>query len=172
MSKHLFLTGEKKIGKSTAIKKFLHTLQPDFSGYQTQPVIINDKVRGYALHSFETLDEEENDVIISVRAGVRRNILVEGIFDTIGVKIIEASLTSEAELVLIDELGKLEDSSLMFQESIIKLLDSEHKVLGVLQKKESKMSALLKERDDCEIIEITEANRDGAADLIQQWYLG
>lgn len=172
MSKHLFLTGDKKIGKSTAIKKFLQAEQPDFSGYQTQPVIINEKVRGYALHSFEQMDEEENDVIISVRAGVRRNIAVEGIFDMIGVKIIEASLTSAAKLVLIDELGKLEDSSNLFLEAVCRLLDSEHRVLGVLQKKESKMSVLLNERTDCEIIEITENNRDMAADLIQQWYQG
>lgn len=172
MSKHLFLTGEKKVGKSTAIKKFLHTVQPDFSGYQTQPVMINDRVRGYALHSFEAMDDEENDVIISVRAGARRNIPVEGIFDTIGVKIIEASLASSAILVLIDELGKLEDGSHLFQDAVSKLLDSEHKILGVLQKKESKMSEMLNERDDCEIIEITEANRDDAADLIQQWYQG
>lgn len=170
MSKHLFLTGDKKIGKSTAIKKFLQSVQPDFSGYQTQPVIINEKVRGYALHSFEAMDDEENDVIMSVRAGVRCNIAVEGIFDTIGVKIIEASLASSTTLVLIDELGKLEDSSLLFQEAVRKLLDSEHKVLGVLQKKNSKMSELLNEREDCEIIEITEENRDHAADLIEQWY--
>lgn len=172
MSKHLFLTGEKKVGKSTAIKKFLHTVQPDFSGYQTQPVLINDRVRGYALHSFEAMDDEENDVIMSVRAGVRCNIPVEGIFDTIGVKIIEASLASSTTLVLIDELGKLEDNSPLFQDAVRKLLDSEHKILGVLQKKESKMSEMLNERDDCEIIEITEANRDDAADLIQQWYQG
>ncbi|WP_276934611.1 nucleoside-triphosphatase [Dielma fastidiosa] len=172
MSKHLFLTGEKKVGKSSAIKKFLSIALPDFSGYQTQPVMINERIRGYALHSFEALDEEENDVIISVRAGVRRNICVEGIFDTIGVKIIQAAVAADAELVIIDELGKLEDNAPDFQAAIKQLLDSNHRVLGVLQKKESKMSALLNERDDCEIIEISEADRDMAVDKISQWYRG
>lgn len=172
MSKHLFLTGEKKIGKSTAIKQFLASEQPDFSGYQTQPVIINQRVRGYALHCFEPIDEEENDVIISVRAGACCNIKVAGIFDRIGVAMIQAAINAQAELVVIDELGKLEDDAYLFQEAVVKLLDSQHKILGVLQKKESKMSALLNEREDCEIIEINEENRDQALDLLMKWYRG
>jgi len=65
-----------------------------------------------------------------------------------------------AEIIVIDEIGKMECFSPLFRESLITVLDSENPVIGSIALKGSPFIEKVKRRNDISLIEVTEKNRD------------
>ena len=160
--RHIFLTGEKQIGKSTIWKKVLEELGVEYQGFRTFPFEINGERRGFYIHSFGPVPEGYvNDVPISSRAKPVGAIPVSDAFDTFGADVLYQAAASENEnIILIDELGRLERNAKKFQEAAIKCLDSGKLVIGVLQKTESGFLEGIKKRSDVEVFVVTEENRE------------
>jgi nucleoside-triphosphatase len=66
----------------------------------------------------------------------------------------------ETQLILIDEIGKMECFSDQFKKILKEILDSEKKVIATIALKGSGLIAEIKEREDVKIFEITQSNRD------------
>ncbi len=82
--------------------------------------------------------------------------------ERVGVRAIEEALRHSA-LVVMDEIGHMELCSEAFQTAVMLALDSRKPVLGTLQARSSDLLGAVRARRDVEIIELTEANRDGVA---------
>lgn len=68
--------------------------------------------------------------------------------------------TRKEEIVVIDEIGKMECFSLVFKETLTKALDSPNWVIGSIAKKGDAFIQGIKEREDVTIIYVTPQNRD------------
>ena len=80
--------------------------------------------------------------------------------ELIGVESILDALKNKArELIVIDEIGKMELFLSRFQDAVIKALDSSKKVLGTIQLK-SNFVERIKARKDVEIVSVNTNNRD------------
>ncbi len=64
------------------------------------------------------------------------------------------------EIVVIDEIGKMECFSSLFRQTLVKVLDSENPVIGSVAVKGDKFIQRVKEREDVLLVHVTEKNRD------------
>jgi nucleoside-triphosphatase len=66
----------------------------------------------------------------------------------------------EDQMVVIDEIGKMECFSFPFKEALVQLLESKNPVLGSIALKGDRFIEKIKKRKDVHLIRITEKNRD------------
>ena len=64
------------------------------------------------------------------------------------------------EIVVIDEIGKMECLSRLFKKTLLDVLDSDHPVIGSIAIKGDPFIRKIKERTDVELIRVSEKNRD------------
>ena len=80
-------------------------------------------------------------------------------FERIGVAAVEKALR-EKDLIVIDEIGKMELFSQRFREAVIKALDSAKTVLATVPAYSLPFVDRIKLRNDVRLIEVTVQNRD------------
>ncbi|SFA69134.1 molybdopterin-guanine dinucleotide biosynthesis protein MobB [Acetitomaculum ruminis DSM 5522] len=165
--KHIFLTGEKKIGKSTLLNKIVERLEEPYSGYQTRPYEIEGHLKGYYFHSIKEREEFENDCPISVRIKKQGNFPVFETFENLGVETLKDSL-ADNDILIADELGKLERKAEKFQEQFFRNLKNQRMILGVIQKTKAAFLDEILKRKDVKVYEVTMENRDFLEDEIVQ----
>ena len=79
---------------------------------------------------------------------------------------VPSMLPSKAgEIVIIDEIGKMECFSPLFKKTLIEVLDSEHQVIGSIAIKGDHFIQDLKKRDDVLLIPISKGTRESALGL-------
>lgn len=160
MSKHLFLTGRKQVGKSTVLRRLIEKNALDCAGFETRLLMIDGVRRGFMLHGRVDMPAQENDCIVCVRTAERRSVPVPEVFNENGAKILQLSRAGDAPYILMDEIGKLEGGEGAFGDEIMRCLDSGKTVLGVLQMCDSELEKRISARSDVQVITVTEDNRE------------
>lgn len=168
--RHLFLTGEKQVGKSTLLRRLIRSRSLDCVGFETRLLEIGGERKGYLLHGRVDMPPLENDCIVSARIGERMSVPVSETFNLNGVAMLQRSLASCAPYILMDELGKLEKHADAFCDQVIACLNSEKRVLGVLQKCQSPLIRSILAREDVTVIAVAPDNRDALLDMLIKTY--
>lgn len=152
MTEHIFLTGEKGVGKSTTLKKMLETSKCIKGGFIT--VKHNGSVHMLALDqngNCRDLPCESNKLFNCGNNTPSKEIAQR--FDLLGTEILKEALKS-SELIVMDELGPAESYAEKFQEMVFQVLDSDIPVVGVLQKGESQFLDRIKEHPKVRVKEL------------------
>lgn len=157
--RHIFLTGEKQVGKSTLLDKMVSQIDIPVSGYRTLPFEIDGRKKGYYLHSIRKLSHDENDSPISIRYGENKMIPITETFETLGVQILSDALHREGVLLL-DEIGRAEKKAAKFSRLLWECLDRHNMIVGVLQNCDNELLHAIKNREDVLLIEVTKENRE------------
>jgi len=158
--RHLFLTGERGVGKSTLLRRLIEARRLDCAGFETRHIEIDGLRRAHVLHGLVDLPEFENDCICCVRAGEKRSVPVLPVFEENGTLILKKSLSSPAPFILMDELGRLERDAQGFIAQVNACLDSRKRVLGVLQRCSAAHVQAITAREDVTVLTVTPENRD------------
>ncbi len=158
--KHLFLTGEKQVGKSTLLRRLLSELDLSPAGFETRLWQQDGMRHGFFFHSLLPVDPYYNDCPCTLRVAPQQTVAVLPVFELIGVSCLRAARESGRPVILMDELGKLERDALGFQREILACLDGDKPVLGVLQKGDYPLSAALRSRTDVCVMTVTPENRE------------
>jgi len=152
------ITGYPRIGKTTAIMKFLEKTTKKCSGFYTEEIKNQYgrregfKIVGISTGEVGTLAHIN---VKSYRKVGKYYVDFEG-FEAVALPEME----KEAELVIIDEIGKMELFSSKFKFQLMHNLNLGN-VLGTITKKGGgNYVDLLKKRADIELIELTKKNRD------------
>ncbi|HJJ39239.1 MAG TPA: hypothetical protein O0X42_03780 [Methanocorpusculum sp.] len=154
MKKHIFLTGEVQIGKSTIISKAVDMLGITPAGFRTKGAHYQpDGSSDVVIYPAEKTPEE--GYAAAHRSPTGKTVFTE-IFNTFGT----IYLKRPAELILMDELGYMESSADEFQMAVFETLDGETPVLGVIRNKSTPFLDAVRKRDDIILITVTEQNRD------------
>lgn len=157
--RHLFLTGDKQVGKSTLLRRLIEVRQLDCAGFETQAFFLNGERRGFTLHGRVEMPPYQNDCICCARIEEKRAVPVLPVFEENGVLILKRSLASPAPFLLMDELGRLEREASGFIAQVEACLDADKRVLGVLQKCNSAHVARIAQRADVTVLTVTPENR-------------
>lgn len=160
LRRHLFLTGDKQVGKSTLLRRLIEARKLDCAGFETQAFYLSGERRGFTLHGRVDMPPYQNDCICCARIEEKRAVPVLPVFDENGVLILKRSLASPAPYILMDELGKLEREACGFIAQVYACLDSDKRVLGVLQRCDSAHVAEIARRQDVTVLTVTPENRD------------
>ena len=150
---HVFLTGPVQIGKSTLIAAALDALQPErLGGFRTVSAKPEaDGSRPVYLHPAAA-----QDLLCGAqnRVGIRRPELGIASFP-------DAFETAGCDLVLMDEIGRMERHADTYSARIRTLLDGCVPILGVVQKKaDTPLAAAIRSHPNVRLIEVSEENRD------------
>lgn len=165
--KHLFLTGPKQIGKSTALRALLDGRDIRLGGFRTQRIRVEGGADIYMLPPTGADGFVEENILFRRRRGAL--MLDPAVFDRLGCAMLERS--GDADLILMDELGPTEGESYGFQKAVLTALDGDIPVYGVLQMADSPFLDGIMARDDVCVITVTEENRNTLPQLLleQGW---
>ncbi|MCF6465514.1 hypothetical protein C3E90_06385 [Clostridium sp. Cult2] len=159
---NLFLTGKIGVGKSTILKNALKELNLSIGGYVTER-IFEGYYRKYIVKSL--YDNMEEYIIVRVDS---RDNSKEGFmeaFENGVISILDKSL-KHRDLIVLDELGCVENDIDIFTSKVFELLNSKKIVFGILKDDYCSFLNDIRSRDDVIIIRITEENRDYILDHI------
>lgn len=152
------LTGRPGVGKTTVIGKTLLLLQLKVGGFYTKEIRENGVRKGFRL---VTLDHRET-ILSHVDFHGTAHVGKYGVniqnLDSVGVDAIQKA-TKNSDLVIIDEIGKMELFSPAFRSAVSQAI-SNKKVLGTIMIKSDEFADQIKKRPNVRIIETTLANRD------------
>ena len=164
MARHVLLTGEIQIGKSTAIRRFLADSGIHADGFLTR-FDSRGQERELSLYRYDTISGESDARLAVKMSGHNFELFIET-FDVHGAEIIRASGTSE--LILMDELGAFEEGAPEFKAAVFEKLDGDVPVLGVVKKRDSPFLDAVRAHPNVEVIEVTVENRDGIPQLLRE----
>ena len=160
------ITGMPSVGKTQTLVKIIEALEErgyTVEGMITEPIIEKKKRVGFYVIDWQTknkavfahIDIDSKDKV--GKYGVDTNAL-----EQIGIPAIEkAILDEETNIIIIDEIGKMEMLSERFCEMVIEALDSDKPIMVTLHKKSrSPLLQDVRRRDDIRILEVTPVNRN------------
>ncbi len=159
MIRHIFLTGKKQVGKSTLIQKVLKRYTGNIGGFFT--VRTNEYLKdSCSVHIFrmeeEKTPDEDNLLFVCGKPGAN----VSDRFDRMGCEILSECLG--CSLIVMDELGPHEADAALFHEAVLKSLDENIPIFGILQAPAEDNWPDIVNHPDVKVIEITEHNRNDA----------
>ena len=167
MHRHLFLTGAKHIGKTTAVNGFLRKSGLAVSGFRT---VRTDRVLPgqYTVHMLRADREEapSKDNLLFI-CGHRDDPGVDERFDSLGSA---AMRGADGSIILMDELGPAERYAANFRESVLRAMGGDRPVLGVLQENSREWFDLLRADHRLLLMTVTEENRDLVPGRIADWF--
>jgi len=162
-SKNIFVTGPPGCGKSTLIEKLILRIEKPVIGFFTREIREGGRRTGF---SITTLDGKKG-VLAHEKIKSRFKVGKYGVnLQDIDQIAVPSMLPAEPdEIVVIDEVGKMECFSSLFRETLVKILDSDHLVFGSIAQKGDQFIQKIKARDDILVVRVTKNNRD-APELI------
>ena len=160
MSAHIFLQGPRNIGKSTVITKTLDILNAHraiiLGGFFTwngghgdphvymRPALPEPEGERYRLASYDT---DKGGLICDIQA-----------FEKSGAELLKRS--RNADLIIMDELGFLENDAAEFKRAVLDIISGDIPVLGVLRLGDVPWHKDIKSNPRVTIFEVNEKNRD------------
>ena len=155
IKKNFMLTGPPGVGKTTLIKEVLKEGKFRAGGFYTEEVRQKGRRVGFRI---VTLDGKEGMLAwVGVKSPykVGRYGVVLRDLEEIAVP----SMKKEGvEIVIIDEIGKMECFSSRFRESLVEVLESEVPVLATIKERGDRFIEGIKARKDVELFLLTRSN--------------
>jgi len=160
------ITGMPSVGKTQTLIKIIEFLEK--SGYTvegmiTEPIIEKKKRVGFYVRDWQT---REKEVFAHIDIDSKDKVGKYGVninaLEKIGVPAIEKAIIDEdINIIIIDEIGKMEMLSERFCEMVIEAMDSDKPIMVTLHKKSrSPLLQDVRRRDDIRILEVTPVNRN------------
>ena len=158
------ITGLPGAGKTHALRRVIEMLEQEekiIGGMLTEPIYEDNDRQGFKVIDWMSKDEgilahvDVDSKIVVGKYGVDIDVL-----DQIGVKAIVRA-TEEAELIIIDEVGKMEVESIRFIEAVRNAMETVKPLILTLHKKSrNPLLQDIRRRDDVRILEVTPINRN------------
>ncbi len=158
------ITGLPHAGKTQTLLKIIEMLEEEeliVGGMITESIIFRNKRVGFYVmdwlskkkRKFAHLNIESNIQVGEYGVDMRA-------LDSIGVKAVRTAI-EQADVIIIDEVGKMEVESVNFVRAVKDALDSDKPLIITLHKKSrNPLLQDIRRRDDIRILEVTPVNRN------------
>ena len=160
---NILVTGPPRSGKSTLIEKVVQRISRPATGFFTQELRDKGRRVGFSITTLEgkTGVLAHQDIRSTFRVG-KYGVNLEDL-DQIAVPSMLPSTPDQ--IVVVDEIGKMECFSRLFKETLLKVLSADNLVIGSVAIKGDRFIQSIKQRDDVSLVSITEKTRDAALQL-------
>jgi len=162
--RNILITGTPGCGKSTLIEKVVHRIEGPVTGFFTREIKKKGRRVGFSINT------------LNGREGILAHQNIKGKFRVgkygVNLKDIETIAVpsmipaKKEEIIVIDEIGKMECFSPLFKETLINVLNLPNWVIGSIAQKGDPFIQSIKDRDDVMLIIITPQNREILVDQI------
>jgi nucleoside-triphosphatase len=167
MKEVCLLTGPPRAGKTTLIKEVVADYKGKACGFYTEEIREDGERRGFKL---VTLDGKKvtlshTDFKSPYRVG-KYGVNIGGL-DEIGI----ASLLrgDDCDLVVVDEIGKMEMLSLRFRSAIEQLISENRRLLGTILLHHHTWSDIIKARPEVQLIMLNRNNYQQVLNEVKHW---
>jgi nucleoside-triphosphatase THEP1 len=154
--RNILITGPPRCGKSTLIEKVVSSIERPVTGFLTREIREGGKRVGFSIN---TLNGREG-ILAHQNINSQFNVGKYGVnlkdIDSIAVP--SMIPPSEEEIIVIDEIGKMECFSHLFRETVLRALDLPNWTIGSIAQKADPFIQNIKQRDDLMVIKITFQN--------------
>jgi nucleoside-triphosphatase len=159
MRNNILLTGRPGVGKTTVIRRVAEGLGNwRICGFTTQELRQSGRRTGFQVMTLDGQEGRLAEVGLDSPQRVGRYGVDLESFERVALPALEAS---EADLVVIDEIGKMECFSLAFQQAVRRALDGPVPVLGTIGRGGGPFMLEIRGRGDLQLLEVTRASRSG-----------
>lgn len=157
MHKHLMICGEVGVGKSTLINRLLENNNKPVCGYVTKSLRRRDD--GYHEIFMYAPGDEEHAVFLADCNKRDRHVNLE-VFETLGLELL--SQVRDEGIILMDEIGFMEEKAEGFTSRVLELLDGDVPVIGAVKSSHPDSAYLnaVRNHPNVNLVNITKDNRD------------
>ena len=168
MKRALLLTGQPGTGKTALIKEALDKTRIKAAGFYTEEILTGGIRQGFRLITLDGQEVLLAHVVISSPYRVSKFHVDTAALDRVGVSALYRAV-QEFDLIVIDEIGKMELLSPQFKETVIHALNSQKKILGTIMFNPHPFADEIKRRPEVEILPVTRDNRIDVMEKVLNW---
>jgi nucleoside-triphosphatase len=161
----ILLTGRPGIGKTTIVKKVIDTARDRAGGFYTEEIRKGGKREGFLVRALRGKSGVLAHVNHRGPCRVGRYGVDVDLFESIAISCLERAL-SRRDLIIIDEIGKMELFSSKFRQVVKRVLESNRMVLAVISQSNDAFTRGIREQPNVEQWTVTPKNRDTLASRI------
>ncbi len=161
---NILVTGFPRVGKTTLIKELLKKTTKKYAGFYTEEIKNqNERRSGFRVVA---LSSSEEGILAHVNTKSNIRVGKYGVdlkdFERIAIP----EMGKDAELIIIDEIGKMELFSKKFKEQLLNCIEKGNVIATITKKGGGIFVENIKNREDVELIELTKDNRNLMVDEI------
>lgn len=154
--KHILICGERQVGKSTLIRRLIEEERCPLYGFITRSLI--SRPDGFQeIYMYPPYDESKK-IYLAECDKTRRNVLSD-VFEAYGTMLLESAKSDG--MIVMDELGFMEEKSRTFTAAVLKALDGTIPVIAAVKSTnpESAFLNAVRSHPNTELFMIDEKNR-------------
>jgi nucleoside-triphosphatase len=168
MKQVYLLTGKPGTGKTSLIKQAVTTMHGKAGGFYTEEIRVQGVRQGFRLVTLDGKSAILAHVDIKSPHRVSRYGVDMDSLNRVGVSALrEAGET--CELIVVDEIGKMELFSSSFRETVLSLIDGGKKVLGTIMLNPHPWADAIKRKPQVNLITLTRSNYSQVLAEVTQW---
>jgi len=168
MRRTLLLTGRPGVGKTTIVRKLIEALGPRAGGFFTEEILGPGGRKGFRVVTLDGRQSRLAHVDIRSKSSVGRYGVDVAAFERVGVAALRAAI-AQAEIVVFDEIGRMELFSPQFKSAVIKALDCGRPVVATVMSARHPWVDALRQMPGVQTIEVTKRNRDEMTAQVLRW---
>lgn len=159
MKKNLLITGRPGVGKTTLAIKVIEASGLNPKGFYTEEIRMARERKGFRIKTFGRKEGTLAHVDYKDKPKVGKYGVDIESFEAVAIPELEEALHG-SQIIVIDEIGKMELFSQKFKELVIKALDSPYPLLGVIKDYGNGFIQKIKSRPDVRLFTLTIENRN------------
>lgn len=164
--KHIFITGEIQVGKSTVIQKTVQLMNAKYGGFRTYfSADRGDPNRCLYINNASLPATYDDAHVVARLSHVSPPVIIPQRFDALGTVYIEEA-GKTARLIIMDELGNFEDTALRFQHAVLDALDRDVQILGVVKLSATGWVDTIRNHLNVSLITADKQNRDNLPEFL------
>ena len=164
MKRALLLTGQPGSGKTALVKEALARTKVKGGGFYTEEIRTSGIRQGFRIVTLDGQEAILAHVSISSPYQVSKYRVDTDALNRVGVSALRQAL-EESDLVVIDEIGKMELLSPQFKEAVMQATNSGKQVLGTIMLNHHTFADEIKGHPQAEVLSVT---RDNHADVMRK----
>ncbi len=162
------MTGQPGTGKTALIKEALARTRVNAGGFYTEDIRTGGIRQGFRIVTLDGQEAILAHVGISSSHRVSKYRVDTDALDSVGVCALHRAV-QEFELIVMDEIGKMELLSPQFREAVTQAINSDKKVLGTIMFNPHPFADKIKRRPEVETLLVTGDNRIDVMGKVLNW---
>jgi len=168
MQQVYLLTGRPGTGKTSLIKQAMLEMKDRAGGFYTEEIRSQGVREGFKIVTLDGQDAILAHVNIKSPYRVSKYGVDIDSLDRVGVSALRQAV-QQCDLIVIDEIGKMELFSANFREAISYIIDSGKRVLGTIMSSPNPWADAIKQKPQVKLVTVTRANYHQVLEELLHW---